>query len=77
MKSAVPRVLPVWVHVIGREAVGLDFHSISCDLLGQKITRDFLIARLEKDRLATVAALSDMVRRVGDDYPGQTGHDTS
>lgn len=52
------------VHMVGHEAIRPDLNASFEALLGQQIAIEFVIAILEKDRLAPIPALRDMVRKI-------------
>ena len=62
------------MHVVRHEAIGPDFHAMFAGLRGEKIAVDVLVAVLEKDRLAPVSTLGDVVRQTRYDNTCETGH---
>jgi len=60
--------------MVGHEAIGPHRNPASRSLLGQDAAIDVLIARLEEDRLAPIAALGDVMRQTWDDDAGEAGH---
>ena len=62
------------VNVIGHQTVGPDVHSGANGLLGKQVAIDLLIAVLEEDRLATIAALRNVMRQARNNDAAQACH---
>jgi hypothetical protein len=60
--------------VIGHQAVRPNLDASFPGLFGQEATIDVLVAVFEGDRLSSIAALRHMLRAVGNDDAGETGH---
>ena len=62
------------VNVIRHQAVCPNLDAKFARLLGRQVAIDFLVAVLEKDRLAPIATLRDVVRNIRNDDARETGH---
>lgn len=62
------------MHMIWHQAVGPHFDACLSQLFGEKIAINLLIAIIEKDGLAPVAALGDVMGAIRDDDAGDTRH---
>ena len=62
------------MNMVGHQAIGPAGHAIGAATLGHQIAIERVVARLDEQRLPPIAALGDVVGKVGDDDAGQTGH---
>lgn len=62
------------VDVVGHEAIAEDVDVVGGGVLLEEFEVDFAVDVGEEDVLAVVAALGDVVRAVGDDDAGASGH---
>ena len=60
--------------VVGHQAIGPDLDAEATAGFGEPIAIERIVAVLEKDALAPVAALGHMMRQAGDDDAGDAGH---
>ena len=63
------------VNVVWHEAIGPDLDRRFAAMFGEKIAIDFLVADLEENGLAPIAALGNVMRTSGDDDASETSHD--
>jgi len=62
------------MHVVRHQAVGDDARVCFLGELVDQVEIEAVVVVFEKDRLAAVAALGDVVRRFGQDDAGEAGH---
>lgn len=62
------------MHVIGHQTVGPNLDAAFPGLFGQEAAINVLVAVLEEDRLAAIAALRHVMGATGYDDASETGH---
>jgi len=65
------------MNVIGHEAIGPHPDRRFATVLGKKIAIDFLVAGLEENGFAPIAALRNVMRTSGDDDASEASHDAN
>ncbi len=63
------------MHVVRHQAICPARDGVGATTLRKEVAIQFVIAAFEKQPLPTIAALSDMVRRVGENDARQAGHE--
>jgi hypothetical protein len=61
--------------VVGHEAIGPNLDRRLAAVLGKQIAVDFLVARLEENGLAPIAALRNVMRAIWNDNSSDAGHE--
>jgi hypothetical protein len=63
------------MHVIGHQHISVDGNFVEFGGGAQPFQIVLVVFRIEKDVLVVIAALEDVVRLVGNDEAGESGHD--
>ena len=62
------------MNMIAHERMPDEAYMIDAFVLGKKLQINFAVSVVEKDRLAMISALGDMVRPAGHNYTGNAYH---
>ena len=63
------------MYMIRHEAIGPNFDTVGFTVLGKQVTIERVVVLLNKDLLAAITPLRDMVGNTGNRNSGKPGHD--